>query len=168
LWGISQPSTPLRKVAQLNALAPLDAGQALRRRSVTPIGPHVRADHTALGTHRPPVQVQEHSIVRPTVGVDNCAVMAESSGTIDQQPSNAVRADMPECHGRPSIGRGSSIGRWIVVGVAVAHQARFLSAPRRFTDAAGSRFGIPRMNRSTSAIASRRNFRATTCSLSRN
>jgi hypothetical protein len=78
--------------------------QALRRRSFTPIRPHVCADHAALGAHCPPVQVHEHGVVRPTVRVDDCAVMAVEPGrAVDQQSPDAMRADMPERHRRPLV-----------------------------------------------------------------
>jgi RecJ-like exonuclease len=50
-----------------------------------------------------------------------------------------------KCHRRTAV-RRSPLGRRIVVGIAVAHQARFLRA-RRLTDAAGGRFGISLTNR---------------------
>jgi hypothetical protein len=37
-----------------------------------------RLYHAAFGTHCPPVQVQEHGVVRPTIRADNNAVMAEA------------------------------------------------------------------------------------------
>jgi hypothetical protein len=57
---------------------------------------------------------------------------------------DAMRADMPERHRRALVLLPPSFGRWIVAAVAVAHQARFLCARRRFIDAAAGRFGIPR------------------------
>jgi hypothetical protein len=102
-------------------LAPLLARQALGRRSFTPIRPHVRAYHAALGADRLPVQVQEHGVARPAVCVDNCAVMAEPGGTVDQQVPDAMGANVTHGHRRPLVLLPSSFGRWVVVGIAGTH-----------------------------------------------
>jgi hypothetical protein len=90
---------------------------------LTPIRPHVRAYHPASGADRPSVQLQEYGLVRPPIGVDDRVVVAEAGGAIDQQPSNAVRADMAERHRRPDASGRSSLGWRVVVGVAVTHRA---------------------------------------------
>jgi hypothetical protein len=119
------------RVAVMRQSPPLRARQALRRRSFTPIRPHVCSNHAASSADRPPIQVQKHGVVRPAIRVDNCAVMAKSGGAVDQQSPDAMRANMTERHGRPTIGCGSSFGRWVVAGVAgvaVAHEAGSLLA----------------------------------------
>jgi hypothetical protein len=101
--------------------APLRAGQAFRRRSFAPIRPNVCADHPAFGADGSPIQVHEHGRVRPAVRVDDCAVMAEAGGAIDQQSPHPMRADMPERDRRSMIVLRSSPSRRIVVGIAMAH-----------------------------------------------
>jgi hypothetical protein len=90
------------------------------------IRPHVGADHPAFGADRPPVQVQEHGVVRPVIGVDDRAVMAKAGTAVDQQVTDAMRANMAESDRRPSISLRPSFRRRIIVGIAVSHQTRFL------------------------------------------
>jgi hypothetical protein len=80
------------------ALAPLCAGQALRLRSF------VRTYHPAFDADGFRAQANQRGLVRPAVHVDNCAVMAEASGAVDQQPSDSVRANMNEGDRRASMG----------------------------------------------------------------
>jgi len=111
----------------LSSQAPLPACQAPWLRSLAPIRPHVSAYHPAPGTHRPPVQVQEHRIIRPAVGVYDRTVMADPGGAVDQQSPDPMRADMAQGHRGPSIGLGATFSRRVVMGIAVSHQTRFLN-----------------------------------------
>jgi hypothetical protein len=73
-------------------------------RSFTPIRPHVRAYDAALGTHCPAFQIQQHGLVRPSVRVDDGAVMAvEPFRAVDQQMPDAMRADMAKRYRRPAV-----------------------------------------------------------------
>jgi hypothetical protein len=118
---------PILTLTRATLASPLRASQAPQRRSLAPIRPHVRTYHPALGADRPPIQVQENGVVRPAVGVDDCAVMAEPSGAIDQQAPDPVRADVTQGDRRPSVGPRPPL-RWrVVVRVAAVHQARFLA-----------------------------------------
>ena len=100
----------------------LRAGQTPRLRSFTPIRSDVRAYH-APGAYRLAVQIQEHGLVRPSVGIDDRAVIAvEPVRAIDQQSTDAMRANMPEGDGRPSVLLFSPSWR-VVVGIAVTHRA---------------------------------------------
>jgi hypothetical protein len=86
----------------------------------SPFGPR-RSSRTLYD--RPPVQVQEHRFMRPAIGIDDRAVMAAAGGAVDQQVTDAMRADMAERHGRAAIRLRSSLGRRVVVGIAVAHRS---------------------------------------------
>jgi hypothetical protein len=101
--------------------APLHGGQALPSLSLTPIRPHVRAYHAALGAHCLPAQMQEHGVIRPAVSVDNCAMMAKPGGAVDQQVPDPMRANMTHRHRRPLVLLPSSFRRWVVVGIAGTH-----------------------------------------------
>jgi hypothetical protein len=61
---------------------------------------------------------------------------------------------MPERYRGPAVSGRSPPGRRVVVGIAVAHQARFLPERRRFIDAAAGRFGIPGSIRLINLVAS--------------
>jgi hypothetical protein len=62
---------------------PANLRDRLMAKRSAPIMPHFV--HTA-----PPVQIQEHGLVWPLVCFDDCAVMAEPSGAVDQQVSDAM------------------------------------------------------------------------------
>jgi hypothetical protein len=102
-------------------LAPLCAGQALRRWSFIPVGSDVRAYHAALRANHPLVQIQEHGLIRPGVSVDNCAVVTQSGRAVDQQVPNAMRANMTERHRWALVLLRSSLGRRVVTRIVGAH-----------------------------------------------
>jgi hypothetical protein len=115
-WESKGPPRPTR------AFRPLRAGLALQYRSFTPKRPDIGADHAAFGAYRPPVQVKQHGVIWPAVRIDDCVVVAiEPLSAVDQQSSDAMRADMPEGDWRPLVALRSSLGRWVVVRIAVTH-----------------------------------------------
>jgi hypothetical protein len=98
------------------------AGQALRERSLTPIRPHVRTDHAALGADCPAVQIQQYGFVGPAIGIDDRVVVAvEALIAIDQQVPDAMRADMPERDRRAAVSSWSSLRGRVVVRITVTH-----------------------------------------------
>jgi hypothetical protein len=89
------------------------------------------------GAEQPAIQVEEHGIVGPAIGVDDRAVVAVDSGdAIDQQPPDPVRSDMAERDRRASIALGSSSSRRVVVG-AVAHRVNTLRSNAALAELCG-------------------------------
>jgi hypothetical protein len=62
--------------------------------------------------NRSQVQTQEHGVIWPTVGVDNCAVVAEAGGAVDQQSPDGMRANMAKGYRRPLVLLPSSFVLW--------------------------------------------------------
>jgi hypothetical protein len=105
------------------SLVPLSAGQAFSEHSVTPIRPRLPTDDPAPGADQLPAQVKEHGIVGPAISVDDRAVVAVGGvAAIDQQPPDPVLANITERGRRASVLLAARSPRWIVVGIAVAHQ----------------------------------------------
>jgi hypothetical protein len=73
-------------------------GQALRLRSF------VRTYHPAFDADGFRAQANQRGLIGPAVHVDNCAVIAEASGAVDQQASDTVRTNMTEGDRRASMG----------------------------------------------------------------
>jgi hypothetical protein len=119
------------------------------------------------GRRGPDVQLQEHGLVWPPIGVDDRAMVAEPGGAVDLQVPAPMRADMAESDRRPAVSGRSSLGRRVVVGVADTHQARFRFSAGRRTDAAAGPFGISIMNATASAITISRYLAATAIKLAR-
>jgi len=89
----------------------MHAGQTLWLLSLAPIRPDVGAYHAAFGANRSPVQVEEHGVIWPLVGVNDRAVVAiEPLSTVDQQSPDAMRADMAEGDRRPLVRLASPFG----------------------------------------------------------
>jgi hypothetical protein len=105
----------------ISGSSPLRGGEAFRPRSLRPIRPHIRADHSAPGANRPRAQVPHSHIIPPAIGVDRRAVVAvEPLRAIDQKEPHSLRSHVAQGNPRPSI--GLAYLRWRgVVGIAVAH-----------------------------------------------
>jgi hypothetical protein len=61
------------------------------------------------------------AVFGPAIGIDRRVVVAEAGGAVDQQVPDSMRADMAEGDGRRAVSGRSSLGRRVVMGIAVTH-----------------------------------------------
>jgi hypothetical protein len=101
---MSQKCSQTRGVARSSPArgsSPPRSGQAFPEHSSAPIRRDLSADDAALGAHQSPIQVEEHGLVGPAIGLDCRAVVARPGRAIDQQAPAPYERMYPSAIGGP-------------------------------------------------------------------